>query len=106
VGEDIVAAASALRPSLLQFGDPERRSLSPLLERVAVGDQEPCRPAGPPVWGVVRTRGGGNGVPFVMAHRVPVSCSLRLSGPEHVCIYGTEPCFFLISSTKTRLSAI
>jgi hypothetical protein len=46
VGEDIVAAASTLRPSLLQFGDPERRSLSPLLERVAVGDQEPCRPAG------------------------------------------------------------
>jgi hypothetical protein len=67
VGEDIVAAAFALRPSLLQFGDPKRRSLSPLLERVAVGDQEPCRPAGPPVWGVVRTRGGGNGVPFVMA---------------------------------------
>jgi hypothetical protein len=67
VGGDIVAAASALRPSLLQFGDPERRSLSPLLERVAVGDQEPCRPAGPPVWGVVRTRGGETGVPFVMA---------------------------------------
>jgi hypothetical protein len=33
-------------------------------------------------------------------------CSLWLSGPEHVCIFGTEPCFFLISSTKTRLSAI
>jgi hypothetical protein len=26
-------------------------------------------------------------------------------GPEHVCIFGTEPCFFLISGTKTRLSA-
>jgi hypothetical protein len=67
MGGDIVAAASALRPSLLQFGDPERRSMSPLLERVAVGDQEPCRPAGPPVWGVVRTRRGETGVPFVMA---------------------------------------
>jgi hypothetical protein len=27
----------------------------------------PCRPAGPPMWGVVRTRGGGTEVPFVMA---------------------------------------
>jgi hypothetical protein len=32
-------------------------------------------------------------------------CSLWLSGPEHVCIFGTESCFFLISSTRTRLSA-
>jgi hypothetical protein len=32
-------------------------------------------------------------------------CSLWLSGPEHVCIFGTEPCFFLILSTRTRLSA-
>jgi hypothetical protein len=32
-------------------------------------------------------------------------CSLWLSGPEHVCIFGTELCFFLISSTRTRLSA-
>jgi hypothetical protein len=32
-------------------------------------------------------------------------CSLRLSGPEHVCIFGMKPCFFLISSTRTRLSA-
>jgi hypothetical protein len=51
VGEGIVAAASALRPSLLQFGHPERRSLSLLLERATVGDLEPCRPAGPPMWG-------------------------------------------------------
>jgi hypothetical protein len=32
-------------------------------------------------------------------------CSLWLSGPEHVCIFGTEPCFFFISSARTRLSA-
>jgi hypothetical protein len=32
-------------------------------------------------------------------------CSLWLSGPEHVCIFGTEPCFFLIPSTRTRLLA-
>jgi hypothetical protein len=28
---------------------------------------------------------------------------LRLSRPERVCIFGTEPCFFFISSTETRL---
>ena len=67
VGEGIVAAASALRPSLLQFGHPKRRSLSLPPERAAVGDLEPCRPVGPLMWGVVRTRGGGTGVPFVMA---------------------------------------
>jgi hypothetical protein len=32
-------------------------------------------------------------------------CSLWLSEPEHVCIFGMKPCFFLISSTRTRLSA-
>jgi hypothetical protein len=32
-------------------------------------------------------------------------CSLWMSGPEHVCIFGMKPCFFLISSTRTRLSA-
>jgi hypothetical protein len=32
-------------------------------------------------------------------------CSLRLSGPEHLCILGAIPCFFLISNTRTRLSA-
>jgi hypothetical protein len=67
VGEGIVAAASALRLLPLQFGHLERRSLSLLPERAAVSRLEPCRPAGPPMWGVVRTRGGGTGVPFVMA---------------------------------------
>jgi hypothetical protein len=51
-GEDIVAAASALG----------HRCCSSVTRS---GGH--CRPAGPPVWGVVRTRGGGNGVPFVMA---------------------------------------
>jgi hypothetical protein len=31
--------------------------------------------------------------------------SLWLPGPEHVGIFGVIPCFFLISSTRTRLSA-
>jgi hypothetical protein len=67
MGEGIVAAASALRPSPLQFGHMERRLLSLLLERVEVGHLEPYRPAGPLMWGVVRTRGDGTGVPLVMA---------------------------------------
>jgi hypothetical protein len=32
-------------------------------------------------------------------------CSLWLSGPEHVCIFDVKPCFVIISSTRTRLSA-
>jgi hypothetical protein len=32
-----------------------------------------------------------------------VFCSLWLLRPEHVCIFGVEPCFFFVSSTKTRL---
>jgi hypothetical protein len=67
VGEGLVAAASALRPSLPLFGHLERRSLSLLPERAAVSHLESRRPAGPPMWGVVRTCGGGTGVPFVMA---------------------------------------
>jgi hypothetical protein len=67
VGEGLVAAASALRSSLLLFGRPERGSLSLLPERVAASHLEFCRPAGPPMWGVVRTCGGGTRVPFVMA---------------------------------------
>jgi hypothetical protein len=33
------------------------------------------------------------------------ACSLWLSGPEHLGILGVIPCFFLISSTRSRLSA-
>jgi hypothetical protein len=67
VGEGLVAAASALRSSLLLFGFPEQRSLSLLPEWTAVSHLGFCRPADPPMWGVVRTCGGGTGVPFVMA---------------------------------------
>jgi hypothetical protein len=41
-----------------------------IVAAAGVGGGEPpgvCRPAGPPMWGVVRTRGSGTGVPFVMA---------------------------------------
>jgi hypothetical protein len=67
VGEGLAAAASVLRSSLLLFGCPERRSLSLLPERAAVSHLGFRRPAGPPMWGVIRTCGGGTGVPFVMA---------------------------------------
>jgi hypothetical protein len=53
VGEGKVAAASALRPSLLQFGHPKRGSLSLVLERATVSRPSVfCCSAGPPiVWG-------------------------------------------------------
>ena len=53
MGEGIVAAAPALRPLLLQFGHPERRSLSLLLERAMASHPSAfCCFAGPPiVWG-------------------------------------------------------
>jgi hypothetical protein len=66
-GEGLVAAASALRSSLLLFGCPERRSLSLLPEWAAASHLEFCRPAGPPMWGVVHTCGSGTRVLFVMA---------------------------------------
>jgi hypothetical protein len=67
VGEELVAAASSLRSSLLLFGHSEQRSLSLLPERASASHRGFCRPAGPPMWGVVRTCGGGTGVPFIMA---------------------------------------
>jgi hypothetical protein len=68
VGEGLIAAGSALRSSLLLFGRLERRSLSLLSEWAEARHLSVFRcPAGPPVWGVVRTCGGGTRVPFVMA---------------------------------------
>jgi hypothetical protein len=53
LGEGKVAAASALRPSLLQFGHPEWGSLSLLPERATASHPSAfCCSAGPPiVWG-------------------------------------------------------
>jgi hypothetical protein len=74
VGEGKIAAASALRPSLLQFGHPERGSSSLLPERATASRPSffGCSAAPPPSSGVVRTCGGGTGVPSVMALRMPV----------------------------------
>jgi hypothetical protein len=49
VGEGKVAAASALRPSLLQFGHPEQGPLSLLPERATASRPSVfCCSAGPP----------------------------------------------------------
>jgi hypothetical protein len=100
VGGDLLAAASALRSALPLFGPPEQKSSSPpLLEQVTARRSSAfrCSAGLPPRSGVVRTYGGGTGVPFEMALRMPVFFgSLWLSRPEHVCNFGTELCFFLI----------
>jgi hypothetical protein len=86
-------SAAAVRP-------PEQKSSSsPLLERVTARRSLVFRcSAGPPLSsGAVRTCGGGNRSSVCNGtSNAGVFCSFRLSGPEHVCNYGTEPCFFLI----------
>jgi hypothetical protein len=77
-----MGAASAPRSSLLLFDPPEQKSSSsPLLERATASRSSVfCCSAGPPiVWGCSYLRRWN-----------------RLSGPEHVCILGAEPCCFLI----------
>jgi hypothetical protein len=72
VGEELVAAASALRSSLLLFGH-FRAEVVVAAAGAGVGvPPGSCRPTCPPTWGVVHTCGGGTGVSFVMASGVPV----------------------------------
>jgi hypothetical protein len=104
MGEGLVAAASALRSSLLLFSRPARRSLSLLMERAAASQLEFVVLQAP--------RCGGCSYPqewnrsFVCNGTLSAGvCSLWPSGPEHLGILGAIPCFFLISSTRTRLSA-
>jgi hypothetical protein len=101
-----MAAASALRSSLLLFGPSEQKSSSLLLERVAASHPSAfCCSAGPPiVWGCLYLR-RWNWSSVCNGTLSASACSLWLSGPEHVCVFSTEPCFFLILSTRTRLSA-
>jgi hypothetical protein len=66
----LLAAASALRSVLPLFGPPEQKSSSSLLLERATARRSSvfCFSAGPPPSsGVVRTCGGGTGVPFVTA---------------------------------------
>jgi hypothetical protein len=66
VGEGLVAAASALRSSLLLFGRSERRSLLLLSERATVSRLEFVVPRASWYGGCSYPR-NGTGVPFVMA---------------------------------------
>jgi hypothetical protein len=66
------------------------------------GVLSPCRPSN--VGGCSYLRGWNRSSVCNGTLSVGV-CSLWLSGPKHVCIFGTKPCFFLISSTRTRLLA-
>jgi hypothetical protein len=101
-----MAAASALRSSLLLFGRSEQKSSSLLLERAAVSRPSAfCCPAGPPIVGGCLYLRRWNRSSVCNGTLSAGVCSLWLSGPEHVCIFGTESCFFLIPSTRTRLSA-
>jgi hypothetical protein len=89
--ESLPAVASALGPSLL-------------LQRSSASHQEFVVPQAP--------RCGGCSYPWEWNRSSVCNgtlsagvCSLWLSGPEHLGILGAIPCFFLISSTRTRLSA-
>ena len=102
-GEGLVAAASALRSSLLLFSRPERRSLS-LLQWSAAGHPELVVPQALRCGGHSYSR-EWNRSSICNGTLSAGVCSLWLSGPEHLGILSAIPRFFLISSTRTRLSA-
>jgi hypothetical protein len=58
VGPEVIAAV---------VSPPEAGVVVAAVRAVASKPLGVRRPAGPPMWGVVRTRGNGTGVPFVMA---------------------------------------
>jgi hypothetical protein len=86
VGEGLVTTASALRSSLLLFGRPERRSLSLLSERAAVSRSEFVVPRASWYGGCSYPR-ERNRSPVCNGTLSDGVCSLRLSGPEHLCIW-------------------
>jgi hypothetical protein len=108
-GRGLLAAASALRSSLPLFGPPEQKSsLSPLPERATARRSSVFRcSTAPPSSGVVRTCGGGTGVPFcngtlnasVFVHR---GCR----GLNMYVILARRRVFSSFSSTKTRLLVV
>jgi hypothetical protein len=103
-GEGLVAAASDLRSSLLLFSRPEQRSLSLLTERAAASQLEFVVPRALRCGGCSYPR-EWNWSSICNGTLSADVCSLWLSGPEHLGILGAIPCFFLISSARTRLSA-
>jgi hypothetical protein len=89
--ESFLAVASALGPSLLLQRSPASHPEFDVLQALRCGG---C--SYPREW---NRSSVCNGILSVGV------CSLWLSGPEHLGILGAIPCFFLISSTRTRLSA-
>jgi hypothetical protein len=104
VGEGLSTAASALRSSLLLFSRSKRRLLSLLVQWSPTSHPKFVVPQA--LWC------GGCSYPREW-NRSPICngtlsmgvCSLWLSRPEHLGILSVIPCFFLILSTRTRLSA-
>jgi hypothetical protein len=88
-----MAAASALRSSLLLFGRSEQKSLSLLERAVASHPSAFCCSAGPPIVGGCSYLRRWNRSSVCNGTLSAGVCSLWLSGPEHVCIFGTEPFF-------------
>jgi hypothetical protein len=81
-GEGLVAAASALRSSLLLFSRPERRSLSLLMEWAAASQLEFGIPQAPRCGGCSYPREWNRSSVCNGTLSAGV-CSLWLSGPEH-----------------------
>src|SRR6187455_2058828 len=110
MGGGLLAAASSLRSALPLFGPSEQKaSSSPLLEQVTAHHSSAfsCSAGLPPRRGVVRACGGGTGVPFVMALRMPVffvHCGCR--GLNMYVISARSRVFSSFSSTKSRLLII
>jgi hypothetical protein len=74
----------------------------PTVAVVGMGGGEPpvglplLRRPSPSEWGCSHLRRGNQSSVRNGTSNASVFCSLWLSEPEHVCNFGTEPCFFLI----------
>ena len=85
-----MAAASALRLSLLLFDRSEQKSLSLLLERAAVSHPSAfCCSAGPPIVRGCLYLQRWNRSSVCNGTLSAGVCSLWLSGPEHVCVFSS-----------------
>jgi hypothetical protein len=84
--EGLIAAASALRSSLLLFSRPERRSLSLLMERAAASQLEFVVPQALRCGGCSYPREWNRSSVCNVTLSAGV-CSLWLSGPEHLGIW-------------------
>ena len=108
VSEGKVAAASALRPSLLQFGRPERGSLSLLPERATASHPLVfyCSASPPIVWGCsyLRRWNRSSVCNGTLNASVFVHCGCR--GLNMYVTLARSHVFSLFSSTKTCLLVV